>query len=103
MDIRKTVRNREENSFRSRGKFETLGSNFSQEIRKAKLLASNATVNTLNSVKKRGKYFSEVAKITSAMMADVIGKIRDLGSNFRHETAGLLPTLQLQGSISRTR
>ena len=28
----------------------------------------------------------EVAKITSAMMADVIGKIRDLGSNFRHET-----------------
>ena len=36
--------------------------------------------------KKRGKYFLEVAEITLAMMADVIGKIRDQGSNFRHET-----------------
>ena len=36
------------------------------------------------------------------MLADVIGKIRDQGSNFRHETAGLLPSLLHQKSISRT-
>ena len=69
------------------GKFETSGSNFSQEIRKAKLLASKCYSDTLNITKQWGKYFSEVAKITSAMMADVIRKIRDQGSNFRYETA----------------
>jgi len=45
------------------------------------------SLNTLNGAKTVREILFEVAKITSAKMADVIGKIRDLGSNFRHETA----------------
>ena len=78
------------------GNFETLGSKFRHET--AGLLPSFSTISKKSTshtpshtVTKKEKWIFYSSKhISSHQMATNVRKIRDLGSNFSHETAGLL-------------
>ena len=79
-------------------KLRDLGSNFSHETEG--LLPSFATISKKSTshthphtVTKKEKWiFYSSKRISSHQVATNVRKIRDQGSNFRHETAGLLPS-----------
>ena len=80
-----------------KGKFETLGSNFSHET--AGLLASHATIKKsilltyfhISSVQIETTSYSSISNISHFGL--YYWKNRDQGSIFRHETEGLLPSI----------
>ena len=77
-------------------KFETLGSKFRHET--AGLLPSFATISKnphlirtpIKSRKKRNRFFIVVNTLVATKWLLMLGKFETLGSNFSHETAGLL-------------
>ena len=82
------------------GKFETLGSNFSHEIRASEAAGVIATILRSHPIiypflrhMTETKKTSIVALVIESDITDSItGKFETLGSNFRHETIGLLPS-----------
>ena len=80
------------------GRFETLGSNFSNEIHFCEaacvlfyyIKKSTSHTPSHKVTKKEKSIFYSSKHISSHQMATNVRKIRDLGSNFSHKTAGLL-------------
>ena len=79
------------------GKFETLGSNFSHEIEGLLPFFTTISKKPISYTpryghKKEKWIFYSSKHISSNQVATNVRKIRDQGSNFRHETEGLLPS-----------